>query len=200
MSETEDFQNMRTNINTNYGSNTDQFVPTTPTLPPKLRAIKAKPAYPKVAFSPKTKRKTNPASKSTTTTRTTGVSDSLMETLPSLTLSLVPASNSNQGNPSEERLLFAERQVYRSEEERAESPEALHLDRKGLKQFPFLGSEENCLKLLSLQHNHICRLENLPSLSHLLVLDLYNNRVERITGIQVFHSLRVLLLGKNRSE
>ena len=76
--------------------------------------------------------------------------------------------------------------------------ESLHMDQAGLKQFPILGPNDQQIKLLSLQHNFISRLQNLVSLNHLMVLDLYSNRIDRISGLQAFHSLRVLLLGKNR--
>ncbi len=91
--------------------------------------------------------------------------------------------------------------MIRSQEEREENPESIRMDGMGLKVFPFIGGGEGPnLKLLSLQRNLISRLENSPShLSHLMVLDLYDNRIERITGgLLGFTSLRVLLLGKNR--
>jgi Leucine-rich repeat (LRR) protein len=91
-------------------------------------------------------------------------------------------------------------QVIRSFEEREQSPESIRMDGMGLKTFPYIGGGEGPnLKLLSLQRNLISRLENISlHMSHLVVLDLYDNRIERITGLQGFPSLRVLLLGKNR--
>lgn len=91
-------------------------------------------------------------------------------------------------------------QVIRTPEEREESSESIRMDGMGLKAFPLIGGGEGPnLKLLSLQKNLISKLESVPSnMSHLVVLDLYDNRVERITGLQGMNSLRVLLLGKNR--
>lgn len=90
-------------------------------------------------------------------------------------------------------------QVCRTKEEREKSPDAIRLDKRGVRIFPDIGGgESSTLKLLSLQHNLITRLENVPLLSQLVVLDLYDNRVERICGLQGLPSLRVLLLGKNR--
>ncbi|XP_035706372.1 uncharacterized protein LOC110843635 isoform X3 [Folsomia candida] len=92
-------------------------------------------------------------------------------------------------------------QVIRTKEEREQSPESIRMDGLGLKVFPAIGGGEGPnLKLLSLQRNLIKYLENTPShLSHLVVLDLYDNRIERISlGLLGFTSLRVLLLGKNR--
>ena len=189
-------------FDTSQNPNDTMILPTTPTLPPKLRTAKSKQVK---VILPKTKKKANtviPTKSNPAPGAEVSVNDSVFESLllPSLKLSPAPGSTSLKGIQNDERPMFAEKQIYRAEEERAENPESLHLDKKGLKHFPLLGSEENNLKLLSLQHNSICRLENLPCLNHLLVLDLYNNRVERISGLQVFHSLRVLLLGKNRLE
>lgn len=91
--------------------------------------------------------------------------------------------------------------MIRTKEEREQSPESIRMDGLGLKVFPAIGGGEGPnLKLLSLQRNLIKYLENTPShLSHLVVLDLYDNRIERISlGLLGFTSLRVLLLGKNR--
>ncbi|ODM91418.1 Leucine-rich repeat-containing protein 49 [Orchesella cincta] len=90
-------------------------------------------------------------------------------------------------------------QVTRTKEEQEKSPDSIRLDKIGLRIFPEIGGGETLsLKLLSLQHNLINRLENVPLLTQLVVLDLYDNRVERISGLQGLPSLRVLLLGKNR--
>lgn len=90
-------------------------------------------------------------------------------------------------------------QVIRSDEQREQSPESIRMDGMKLKTFPHFGGEGPNLKLLSLQRNLITRLENIPShLNFLVVLDLYDNRIERLTALTGFTSLRVLLLGKNR--
>jgi len=172
----------------------EPMIPTTPALPPKLRTIKTTNLK---THTPQIRRKSSVPIKSGTEA---GIQDNALEVLlPSLKSCPVLESKSIQGSQNDDSgTVFSEKQFRRSDEEREENPESLHLDKKGLKQFPLLWSDESSLKLLSLQHNFICRLENLPSLSHLLVLDLYNNRVDRMTGLQVFHSLRVLLLGKNR--
>jgi len=90
------------------------------------------------------------------------------------------------------------RRLKENEEKMQLSSESLHMDHEGLKQFPILGPNDRHVRLLSLQHNSISRLQNLVVLSQLIVLDLYCNKIERISGLQSFHSLRVLLLGKNR--
>lgn len=90
-------------------------------------------------------------------------------------------------------------QVIRSQEEKEKHPDTIRIDKKGIRIFPDIGGGETAtLKLLSLQHNLISRLENVPLLPQLVVLDLYDNRVERICGLHGLPSLRVLLLGKNR--
>lgn len=90
-------------------------------------------------------------------------------------------------------------QVTRTQREKEAHPETISLERCGLKTFPLISGEGPELKLLSLQHNLLTRLENVSScLNHLVVLDLYDNRIERITSLHGLTSLRVLLLGKNR--
>lgn len=92
-------------------------------------------------------------------------------------------------------------QVCRTKDEKEKNPECIRLDKTGLRVFPEIGGGESAtLKMLSLQHNLITRLDGVPLLSQLVVLDLYDNRVERITGLQGLLSLRVLLLGKNRYD
>lgn len=103
------------------------------------------------------------------------------------------------GGPASSSLTKDRVQVCRTKEEREKNPDSIRLDKRGVRVFPdIVGGESATLKLLSLQHNLITRLENVPLLSQLVVLDLYDNRVERITGLHGLPSLRVLLLGKNR--
>ncbi|KAF4521080.1 hypothetical protein B566_EDAN012380 [Ephemera danica] len=71
--------------------------------------------------------------------------------------------------------------------------------RRGLTAAPTFGPrEEASVRLLSLQHNAITRLDGLPALPRLVFLDLYDNQLERLVGIGVLPNLRVLLIGKNR--
>lgn len=87
--------------------------------------------------------------------------------------------------------------VFRSTEERAVNPERLNLDRRQLLMCPILEGEER-LRLLNLQHNSIGRLQHLNNLRRLVFLDLYDNLVHEITGLEGLVSLRVLMLGRNR--
>ena len=70
--------------------------------------------------------------------------------------------------------------------------------RRDLTVCPVLEGEEN-LRLLNFQHNLIRRIENLSYLRKLIFLDLYDNQIEEISGLSSLKSLRVLMLGKNRS-
>lgn len=88
--------------------------------------------------------------------------------------------------------------VLRSPEERAANPERLNLDRRQLMVCPILEGEER-LRLLNLQHNSIGRIQHLDGLRRLVFLDLYDNLVHEITGLGGLVSLRVLMLGRNRS-
>ena len=87
--------------------------------------------------------------------------------------------------------------VFRSPEERAANPERLSLDRRQLMVCPILEGEER-LRLLNLQHNSISRLQHLANLKRLVFLDLYDNLVHEIAGLEGLVSLRVLMLGRNR--
>jgi len=63
---------------------------------------------------------------------------------------------------------------YRKISEREENVEKLFLENKELNHIPLLEGEEK-LKLLSLKHNKIDRIQNLVSLPNLIYLDMYDN-------------------------
>lgn len=69
--------------------------------------------------------------------------------------------------------------------------------RRKLSVCPILEGEER-LRMLNLQHNAITQLQHLSSLRRLVFLDLYDNLISEITGLDALLSLRVLMLGKNR--
>lgn len=103
-----------------------------------------------------------------------------------------------------DRVIFAESPiapgvpvVYRPPEERAANPDRLNLDRRHLTMCPILEGEDR-LRLLNLQHNAITRLQHLLNLRRLVFLDLYDNLIHEIAGLEGLLSLRVLMLGKNR--
>ena len=62
---------------------------------------------------------------------------------------------------------------------------------------PILADEPG-LRLLSLQHNLIKRIQHLDTTFRLVFLDLYHNRLDQIGGLEPLTNLRVLMLGKNR--
>eukprot|EP00731_Ephydatia_muelleri_P016701 Em0009g1125a len=91
--------------------------------------------------------------------------------------------------------------LFRTAEERTAitCPDRLNLDRRQLTCCPALQEGGERLRLLNLQHNSIARLgENLSRLTRLVFLDLYDNLVTEISGLDELASLRVLMLGKNR--
>lgn len=55
------------------------------------------------------------------------------------------------------------------------------------------------LQLLNLQHNLITVIQHLSHLQRLVFLNLYDNNISEMTGIESLRSLRILMLGKNRS-
>ena len=71
--------------------------------------------------------------------------------------------------------------------------------RRGLTKLPLLLGETK-VRLLSLQHNLITRLDALTmqGLARLVFLDLYDNQLDQIGGLESLDNLRVLLVGKNR--
>ncbi|XP_012163843.2 leucine-rich repeat-containing protein 49 isoform X1 [Bombus terrestris] len=87
----------------------------------------------------------------------------------------------------------------RTSTEKEKSPDRICLDRRGLTSFPNIIGEPR-LRLLSLQHNLITKIENcnFSQLTKLVFLDLYDNQIERICNFEILENLRVLLIGKNR--
>ena len=69
--------------------------------------------------------------------------------------------------------------MERSEHERAKYPDRINLDRKGLHSVPILADEPD-LRLISLQHNSIKRIQHLDTTFRLVFLDLYHNRLEQV--------------------
>ena len=115
-----------------------------------------------------------------------------------------PQESAPDTTPSKDHVIFAESPVapgvpvvYRPPEERAANPDRLNLDRRHLTICPILEGEDR-LRLLNLQHNAITRLQNLLNLRRLVFLDLYDNLIHEISGLEGLLSLRVLMLGKNR--
>ncbi|XP_076284245.1 uncharacterized protein LOC143210882 isoform X1 [Lasioglossum baleicum] len=96
---------------------------------------------------------------------------------------------------SEGKTMVATRTVA----EKEKSPDRICLDRRGLTTFPSIVGEPR-LRLLSLQHNLLTKIENsnFSQLTKLVFLDLYDNQIERICNFDVLENLRVLLIGKNR--
>lgn len=56
----------------------------------------------------------------------------------------------------------------------------------------------NGLQLLNLQHNQITMIQHLSHLQQLVFLNLCDNHISEMTGIEALSSLRILMLGKNR--
>ncbi|XP_078034953.1 uncharacterized protein LOC144468991 isoform X2 [Augochlora pura] len=87
----------------------------------------------------------------------------------------------------------------RTAAEKEKSPDRICLDRRGLTTFPNIVGEPR-LRLLSLQHNLLTKIENsnFSQLTKLVFLDLYDNQIEKICNFEILENLRVLLIGKNR--
>ncbi|XP_067137299.1 leucine-rich repeat-containing protein 49-like isoform X3 [Centruroides vittatus] len=87
--------------------------------------------------------------------------------------------------------------VKRQSEEHNADPEKLILDRCGLLSCPVLEGEDQ-LRLLNYQHNQIRQIENISTFSYLVFLDLSDNCLEKINGLDGLINLRVLMLSRNR--
>ncbi|XP_045460389.1 leucine-rich repeat-containing protein 49 [Harmonia axyridis] len=89
--------------------------------------------------------------------------------------------------------------ISRSQKQKEKDPDRITLDRKGLVSIPLIEGEER-LRLLSLQHNLITNLEHFKcqSFPYLVFLDLYDNQLEKVCGLENIENLRVILMGKNR--
>ena len=115
-----------------------------------------------------------------------------------------PTDPATDATSSKDHVIFAESPVvpgvpvvYRLPEERAANPDRLNLDRRHLTVCPILEGEDK-LRLLNMQHNSISKLQHLSSLRRLVFLDLYDNLIHEMAGLEGLLSLRVLMLGKNR--
>lgn len=85
----------------------------------------------------------------------------------------------------------------RSREDKSANPERLSIDNRQLVACPVLEGEER-LRLLNYQNNNIQTISNVSNLPNLIFLDLYNNSIKSLTGLQSVAQLRVLMLGKNK--
>ncbi|XP_064116576.1 uncharacterized protein LOC135222421 [Macrobrachium nipponense] len=78
------------------------------------------------------------------------------------------------------------------------SVEKVDLDRRGLTSWPVLGAGDEPVRLLSLQHNLLTRVDPPAPSPTLVLLDLYHNHLHNLQGLHAFQNLRVLMLAKNR--
>eukprot|EP01105_Mastigella_eilhardi_P007741 TRINITY_DN193_c0_g4_i4.p1 TRINITY_DN193_c0_g4~~TRINITY_DN193_c0_g4_i4.p1 ORF type:complete len:444 (+),score=142.15 TRINITY_DN193_c0_g4_i4:35-1366(+) len=74
--------------------------------------------------------------------------------------------------------------------------ERVNLNKRNLAAIPFLKGEPK-VRLLNMQYNFICKIENLAHLTDLIFLDLYHNQIKTIGNLDALTHLRVLLLGGN---
>eukprot|EP00474_Spongospora_subterranea_P011270 CRZ11728.1 hypothetical protein [Spongospora subterranea] len=86
--------------------------------------------------------------------------------------------------------------VFRYSAARETNPERLNLNKRGLSMCPIL-QDEGRLRLLNMENNSITQITNLYTLPNLIFLDLYNNQISHISGLECLTTLRVLMLGKN---
>lgn len=89
--------------------------------------------------------------------------------------------------------------VSRTQKAKEKNPDRICLDRRGLSAVPIVDGEAQ-LRLLSLQHNLLSKLDGLQEQRFLFLvfLDVYDNQLESISSLDTVESLRVLLMGKNR--
>lgn len=89
--------------------------------------------------------------------------------------------------------------ISRTQKAKEKNPGRICLDRRGLSSIPIVESEPQ-LRLLSLQHNLVSKLDGLQEqgFCFLVFLDVYDNQLEKISSLNTLENLRVLLMGKNR--
>ncbi|KAJ9469676.1 Dynein assembly factor 1 [Diplonema papillatum] len=105
-------------------------------------------------------------------------------------------SKTSEGNPHVANGVMPQSfRVRRSQDALYQGQDRLNLDRRQLTSCPVFEGEER-LKLLHMQSNYIVQITNL-NLPSLVFLDLYNNNLKKISGLESVASLRVLMLGKN---
>lgn len=89
--------------------------------------------------------------------------------------------------------------ISRTQRAKEKNPGRICLDRRGLSTVPIVDGESQ-LRLLSLQHNLVSKLDGLQEqgFNYLVFLDVYDNQLEKISSLDSLENLRVLLMGKNR--
>ena len=86
--------------------------------------------------------------------------------------------------------------VYRLPHSRNKSLEILNLNNKDLPLIPLFENEDK-LKYLSMESNHINKIEHLVSLNNLIYLNLYGNNISEIENLNNLKKLKILLLSRN---
>ena len=86
--------------------------------------------------------------------------------------------------------------VYRLPHSRLKSLEIFNLNNKDLPIIPLFENEDK-LKYLSLESNHISKIEHLVSLNNLIYLNLYGNNIREIENLNNIKKLKILLLSRN---
>ena len=86
--------------------------------------------------------------------------------------------------------------VYRLANAREKSLENFILNNRDLPSIPLFENEDK-LKYLSLESNHINKIEHLISLNNLIYLNLYGNNIREIENLNNVKNLKILLLSRN---
>ena len=86
--------------------------------------------------------------------------------------------------------------VYRLPHSRNKSLEIFNLNNKDLPVIPLFENEDE-LKYLSMESNHINKIEHLVSLNNLIYLNLYGNNIREIENLNNVKKLKILLLSRN---
>jgi len=86
--------------------------------------------------------------------------------------------------------------VYRLPQAHENSLENFNLNNKDLPIIPLFENEDN-LKYLSMESNHINKIEHLVSLNNLIYLNLYGNNIREIENLNNVRKLKTLILSRN---
>ena len=86
--------------------------------------------------------------------------------------------------------------VYRMNQSQENTLESFNLNNKDLPIIPLFENEDN-LKYLSMESNHINKIEHLVSLNNLIYLNLYGNNIREIENLNNVRKLKTLILSRN---
>ncbi|XP_018649433.1 hypothetical protein Smp_144190 [Schistosoma mansoni] len=106
-------------------------------------------------------------------------------------------SKNNYDLLNDEDILSSEMSTVFMKDDSVRKQTILCYEQMNLKTCPIIDSNEIC-HFLSLQYNQIHRIEHLHHLTKLVYLNISDNQLTTMNGLETLYSLRILLLGNNQ--